>query len=310
MRRNGPVYELSSSSPSTLGSTQKDSSSSNGLRLLNHYGVTEIGAFAPIVRPGPNYNTAYLRLKSDLNLQLKAVPDSPYFRLIGWLSGSKEPFEVQDDLENNPDARNDDLEMRILGCVDDLIVLKTGYKVMPQHLEILLKADASVKEAVCVGHGFFEVAVLIEFQESSMSVTDEESFLDHVWAIISSINPTLDRHAQVSSRSTIIIKLASKVIPRTDKESVARRQVPEFFAEEIEAAYASIEHQSPTMNLRQDHLQEDIRSKLSHISTSGLRAIYDDQFGGSFCRYGKMAKTGKHLIMEVCTSGRDCALVE
>lgn len=223
---------------------------SHKVNLLNHYGVTEIGAIAHIFRPGPDYDWRYLRLRSDLSLELRPVADSPHFRLVGYPVGWNETFEVQDALERNPNAPADRLEIRIVGRTDDVIVLKTGEKVMPQHLESALNADPAIKTAVCLGQGRFELIVLVEpanmavYEESASSETSS-SFVDTVWNLVSTTNKTLDRHAQVASRKAIIVKPRDKAIPRTDKGSVSRRQVYEVFADEIESTYAVVEEELP-----------------------------------------------------------------
>lgn len=246
----------------------------HGVRLLNHYGVTEIGPIAPIFRPGPDYNWHYLRLRSDLNLELRPIKGSPRFKLVGHPVGWNEPFEVQDELERNPDSGPDHVEICILGRTDDLIVLKTGEKVMPQHLEAALTKDQFIKTAACVGQGFFEIVILIEPSEAWESHSGESgverSLVDHVWEIISAANQTLDRHARVSSKRGIIIKPAEKEIPRTDKGSISRRLVHEVFAPEIEAAYAAIDDDLPlndatTQSFQLNNVESAVRTMATAV---------------------------------------------
>ncbi|KAL7939402.1 hypothetical protein V8C35DRAFT_326453 [Trichoderma chlorosporum] len=232
------------------------------VNLLNHYGVTEIGAIAPIFRPGPDYNWRYLRLRSDLGLELHSIPSSSHFKLVGYPIGWGERFEVQDELEKNPDTVGDYLEVRILGRTDDVIVLKTGEKIMPQQLESELMAFPVIKTAICIGEGQFEVVVLVE--PASYPI-DEAEFIDKVWGIVSSKNTSLDRHAKVSSKKAIIVKPVDKMIPRTDKGSVSRRQVREVFSDEILAAYAAIEIDLPVQNLDWTNLESSVRALVKGI---------------------------------------------
>ncbi|KAI9150310.1 Adenylate-forming reductase [Paramyrothecium foliicola] len=217
------------------------------VNLLNHYGVTEIGAIAPIFRPGDDYNWRFLRLRSDLNLELRPVEGSPRFKLVGYPMGWNTQFEVQDELERNPEAKPQHIEIRILGRTDDVIVLKTGEKIMPQHLETALGADPLIKTAVCIGQGSFEPAVLIEptkYKLNASGDADSEwqaQLEQHVWEVVQATNASLDSHARVSSKKAIIVKPADKPIPRTDKGSVSRRLVHEIFATEIETAYAAMD---------------------------------------------------------------------
>lgn len=212
----------------------------NGIKVLNHYGATEIGAIAPIFRPGPDYNWRYIRLRSDLGLELYPVKDSKNFRLVGYPCGRDDPFEIQDEMERNPACQsNEHIEVRVLGRVDDVIVLRTGEKIMPQPLEERLIADEALKTAVCVGDGQFEMVILVE--PSSNAPSDPKELEDRIWNIMLESNKSLDQHAQVSSRKAIIIKPPDKAIPRSDKGSVMRRETAEQFQDEIEAAYAAIE---------------------------------------------------------------------
>ncbi|KAI3327547.1 acetyl-CoA synthetase-like protein [Xylariaceae sp. AK1471] len=209
----------------------------NNVKLLNHYGVTEIGAIAPIFCPGPDYNWRFLRLRTDLGLELHPIPDTPYFRLVGFPCGWDNSFEVQDQLEQNPDSKY--VEVRILGRTDDVLVLKTGEKVMPQKLEDILNRDPNIHAAVCVGTGRFEIAVIV--QPVNEDTIDPASMIDYIWKHISDINPSLDSHARVSSKQSIIIKPIEKTIPRSDKGSVMRREVCEVFGKEIDDAYTAME---------------------------------------------------------------------
>ncbi|KAI1132516.1 hypothetical protein F5Y10DRAFT_261227 [Nemania abortiva] len=208
----------------------------HNIKLLNHYGVTEIGAIAPIFRPKSDYNWKFLRLRSDLGLELRPIPDSQYFRLVGYPIGWGKPFEVQDELERNEASSR--VEVRILGRTDDVIVLKTGEKIQPRHLEDALNADSTIRAAVCVGSGFFELAVIIDPMNED---ADDETTKDQAWKIISATNPSVDQHARIMSKRAIIIKPKGKSIPRSDKGSIMRQAVHEIFKEEIRDAYAARE---------------------------------------------------------------------
>ncbi|KAI0597593.1 hypothetical protein F4775DRAFT_559798 [Biscogniauxia sp. FL1348] len=233
-----------------------------GVKLLNHYGVTEIGALAPIFCPGPDYDWHYLRLRADLGLQLKPIDQNGAegarrYKLFGFPVGTDDTFEIQDEMEVNPNSSRP--EVRLLGRRDDMIVLKTGEKVLARLLEDNLMVDSNIKSAVCLGNGHFEVLVLVEPSASTTLYGAE--FLEYTWNLVQSINPMLDEHARVSSKSAIIVKSPSKPIPRSDKGSIMRREVHLAFKEEIEAAYASLELEtSPTVSLDTSNMEESIKT--------------------------------------------------
>ncbi|POR35295.1 L-aminoadipate-semialdehyde dehydrogenase [Tolypocladium paradoxum] len=212
----------------------------NGIKLLNHYGVTEIGAIAPIFCPGLDYDSNYLRLREDLNLELRQIPGSSRYKLVCTPVGWDSEFEVKDEMERNP--RSDRMEVRILGRSDDLIVLKSGEKVMPRALETTLMNDPLIRTAVCVGSGHFEIVVLVE--PSSVASDDAQAVRRRAWELTSKLNPTLDQHGRVSSEKSIIIKDPRKPFPVSDKGSIMRREVMERFNREIDAAYSELETSS------------------------------------------------------------------
>ncbi|KAG7125497.1 Non-canonical non-ribosomal peptide synthetase ascB like protein [Verticillium longisporum] len=248
----------------------------NKIRLVNHYGVTEIGAIAPIFHPGPDYDHHYLRLREDLGLHLQPLKGSERFKLIGYPVGWHKPFEVQDELERNQDNPSR-IEVRIIGRMDDVIVLKSGEKVMPRLVETSLTADPEIQTAVCVGSGAFEILVIVE-PSSSVQVKD---FKRHVWDLVKSLNETLDQHARISSINAIIVKPPSKSIPRSDKGSVMRREVADLFREEIEAAYAELDNEVTAGDTITD--TSDIVTSVQKM----VRAVATNLFSESHLDVGK-----------------------
>ena len=227
---------------------------SNDVKLLNHYGATEIGAIAAIFSPGEDYDWRYLRLRKDLGLQLRHLDDDSaesLHKLVGFPCGWGEPFEIQDELELRPNSKH--REVRILRRRDDLIVLKTGEKVAPGLLEESLSKDSYIRTAVCIGNGFFELVLLVE---RSRSVDlDDDAFVDHVWNLVEKINPLLDQHARISSKAAIISKPSSKEIRRSDKGSVMRKEVQEDFKFEIQQAYEALESSATPLTLESHNLE-------------------------------------------------------
>ncbi|KUI69010.1 putative polyketide synthase 29 [Cytospora mali] len=253
-----------------------------GIKLLLHYGVTELGALAPIFCPGPDYDWHYVRLRTDFGLSLEPITEpgtrngftgveqsgsgGQRFKLVGCPVGSDQRFEIQDEmLKNNISSR---VEVRLLGRRDDLIVLKTGEKVVARLIEDTLMADENVSSAVCVGDGYFELVVIV--QPSPSTVMDEVELINHIWGLVQKINPLLDQHARISSRAAIILKPPSKTIPRSDKGSVMRKEVHDLFKTEIEAAYANLDLElSPSVSLDMNNVEQSIVDMLQ--SVSGLR---------------------------------------
>ena len=216
-----------------------------GVKLLNHMGATEIGAIAPIFLPSPDYDWRYLLLRKDIGLRLEGPGDgSGLFKLIGRPFGWSQEFPVQDLLQCNPRAPGS--QFKILGRSDDLIVLATGEKVLPQMMEMTVANDCRVKEAIAFGDGRFNVGLIIE-ASIDLDVKDEgqmSSYVEEIWPSVLAGNEFTDNHGKITSKEMIVITAPScKKLARTDKGSLSRKTIVQDFAEEIDAAYRKAERE-------------------------------------------------------------------
>ncbi|PLN86966.1 hypothetical protein BDW42DRAFT_189877 [Aspergillus taichungensis] len=241
------------------GAIQQDVGKSlhgRGVPLLGHYGATEIGALAPIFCPDATYDWRWLRLRSDLGLQLQAAESAgDGWTLVGHPFGWGRSFEVQDLLERRPVNTAGAVEVRIRGRRDDVIVLATGEKVLPQLMEESLTSTEGIKTAVVVGDHRETVGLLIEPQDRLVP-SQHSAFLDQVWPSIDELNHRVDRHARIPSPRAVIIMTGDKALPRSDKGSIMRSEVHRLFAEEISQIDAVLS-EVPAMNPR--NLLESLR---------------------------------------------------
>ncbi|KAI1075860.1 hypothetical protein F5B20DRAFT_558202 [Whalleya microplaca] len=225
---------------------------SRGIKILAHFGATEIGALAPIFVPGPEYDWHYWRLRQDFDIRVEAVQEDEnenartddatttkhkFFQLVARPFGWSEDFVLQDWLvtRDGEMARRD---FRAMGRKDDLIVLATGEKVLPRILESMLEESPLVKSAIAFGEEQFELGVLVE---PVAPLDDVEKFRDEIWPIILKAGEQMDSHARISNKSGIVVTTPDQTIPRSDKGSVLRKEVYRQFSAQIQAAYELIE---------------------------------------------------------------------
>lgn len=267
-----------------LSPDARDMLISEGVKVLNHYGATEIGAIAPIFEPGGDYDARYLRLRTDLGLQLHPIVGTEgkpqRFKLVGYPFGwAGKAFEIQDEIVKRLGSAH--TEVQILGRRDDLVVLKNGEKVDPRYIEQTLAQDPAIKTAVCLGQEQVELVVLVE---PATLIDDVQGFVDHAWQLVSErINPSLDAHARISSKRAIIVKPAEKLIPRSDKGSVMRREVHSIFDEEIRATYEALDLESfgPSVKLDIERLENSISELIKRTMQQKLNDdwnVGDDLF--------------------------------
>ena len=233
-----------------------------GVTLLNHFGATELGALAPIFQPTPDYDWTYLRLRTDLGLQLQTIEqdgDRRTCKLVGHPFAWKSKFELQDHLQANP--LNPDSEVKILGRNDDLIVLATGEKVRPFPLENALELHSLVRRAVVFGNGQFEIGVLVEpISDSDRALPDD--FISTIWPNVLEANELMDSHGRISSKAAILVKPTGIAIPLTDKGSVRRKEVDAVFKSQIDSVYQKLAQDEATksaVSFDLEHPKESLR---------------------------------------------------
>ena len=256
-----------------------------GVKLVNTFGTTETGPLSPMFIPDIEYDWRYFRLRRDLDLRVEQHPcingEVQKFKLSVYLSEKNEYFELQDLLIRNPESSQ--LDYTTVGRNDDLIVLATGEKVAPVILETLLIESDLVKSAVAFGQGQVEIGVIVEPAEP-ISQSHQELFKSSLWPIILKAGKQMDAHARLSSKSAIIILPAGMQIPRTDKGSIARKEVYQQFAPEIAKAYHDLENNIsddslPVLNLR--HSEQDLKDLVQSRLDWKIPAeewAYDDDF--------------------------------
>ncbi|KAF7507856.1 hypothetical protein GJ744_010020 [Endocarpon pusillum] len=211
-----------------------------GVKLLSHFGATEVGPMTPIFAPTLGYDWHYFRLRQDIHLELQPIDSeeeeaAKYYKLTAYPFGWDTAFELQDRLLSSPE--NPKTDFKAVGRNDDLIVLITGEKVLPRILESMLSESELVKAAVAFGDGQFELGVIVEPAEP---FRDSEQFKSSIWPIILRAGDQMDDHARISSTASIIVVPPGRSIPRSDKGSVLRKEAYRVFEAEISKMYQDL----------------------------------------------------------------------
>jgi acyl-coenzyme A synthetase/AMP-(fatty) acid ligase len=263
-----------------LKATIGDRLATAGVKLLNHYGATEVGPIAPIFSPPQDYNWHYFRLRKDMNLELLPNGEGKYSiraHPFGW----KTAFDIQDCLVEDPNNPGRDFKNE--GRKDDVVVLATGEKVSPQILELMVEERPDVKSAIAFGDNQFEIGLIIEPHASTGNL-DQEQFIHSVWQTITEANKKMDAHGRISSPSSLILAI-SKPLPRSDKGSVMRKEAYRIFDTEIMSVYQRLEDSvlaqdvSPLdMDNLESSLLDLIRKQLGFQKSNQSFSVEDDFF--------------------------------
>ncbi|WQF86924.1 Putative AMP-dependent synthetase/ligase domain, phosphopantetheine binding ACP domain, AMP-binding [Colletotrichum destructivum] len=246
-----------------LGAGVGDKLAAGGVKLLNFYGTTEAGHLSLIFAPTDSYDWKYFRLRNDMKFtvaELEPRDGEKRFRLTVFPFGDGEGIEIADQLVRN--EQYPETDFAAVGRDDDVIVLATGEKADPLILETMLSEAPAVKSAVAFGENQFNLGVIVEPREPLLAPADEEAFREKIWPIVTAAGQKMDASARVPSPDAIIVVPGGKVVPRTDKGSIARKETYALFDMEIKAVYerlvqAATESVGP---LDLDNLEENIKA--------------------------------------------------
>ncbi|KAL7941141.1 acetyl-CoA synthetase-like protein [Trichoderma barbatum] len=259
------------------------SAAAAGIRLLNLYGTTETGPLTKTFAPKDGYDWKYFRLRKDVPLKISEL--EPYngekrFRLTVFPFGADKPFEIADQLIRN--EKFPETDFAAVGRDDDVIVLATGEKVNPLLLETALTESGLVKSAIAFGENQFEIGVIVE---PTAEIADEqkEEFKKKIWPVIVQAGERMDATAKIYSPVAVIVVSPTVVIPRTDKGSIARKEVFKLLETDIAQVYKDLENgaidEAPLnyANLEQE-LKELIQKRLKLRVKADAWTVDDNLF--------------------------------
>ncbi|KAG5337253.1 putative secondary metabolism biosynthetic enzyme [Termitomyces sp. Mn162] len=236
----------------TGGAPMKESSgvkvSSAGVKLLNHWGCTELGPIVPIERIIGGYDWHYVKPRTDTRITIMPLDDgSQSHRLVGYPPGWSKPYEVQDLLVVNP---HDSTQYRIMGRADDLLVLSTGEKVRPTNLEQKVMEHPDIKDVLAFGAGQACLGLLVELSANSFDSADIDQpetravILSSIQTYLERGNSFTDKHGKISNEMVVLTRETTKPFIRTDKGSLARKSILAAFDKEIKSCYEKVDMQN------------------------------------------------------------------
>lgn len=251
-----------------------------GVPVLNHWGVTEIGAIAPIMVPTADYDWRYLRVRDDIHLRFEPLSGEQegFFQLTGRPPLIDDDFVVQDLLVCNP--TNPAGEFRIAGRADDLIVLATGEKVRPNLLEQRVAEHPLVRGALAFGDGRFQLGLIVEAAPHvPLDTADENAvrdYVDRVWPAVVAGNEVTDHHGRVTREMVIVTHPSAQPLARTPKGSIPRGPNVAIFKDQVDTLYARADMAGaePLPLEHPDQLRDAVRQAV-HAAYTVPRALAD-----------------------------------
>lgn len=229
---------------------------SQGVRLVCGYGATEVGTPSEPHDGGKQDldDWAYLTFSKDAEVRFVPQYDEDNtHELVFIATETHVPFTLNSEIEGRQAYRTKDLlvqhpskpEMwKIVGRLDDQIVLLNGEKTNPVPMENEIAKSPLVRHAIMFGRERNQTGVLIELEESASTKydfrKDHASLVEEIWPYIEHANQTSPSHSRLD-KSTIIFVDPAHLLPRTAKGTIARAAATRSYGHQIEDMYAMLD---------------------------------------------------------------------
>ena len=230
---------------------------SQGVRLANYWGTSEIGVVVHgALQPqdweylsfDPIYNGMEFRLAQSADTEgrrgkeiyeqvIVRRPEAlPYTMVFARRPDVKE-WNVGDLWEKHPTEPH---TWRYYGRADDLICFSNGLKLHPVDIENKLNSHKFIQSTVLEGTEHLQVVALVELNEGgneALSRLGAEAVKDDIWHLIQDINKESQKIGQIS-KDHLLLASREKPLPRASKGTVQRRAAVQEYQKEINDVYA------------------------------------------------------------------------
>ncbi|KAJ3740205.1 acetyl-CoA synthetase-like protein [Lentinula detonsa] len=133
---------------------------------------------------------------------------------------------------------------KVVGRVDDVVVLTTGEKCVPAPMENSLLMSALIQGVVMFGRQRDQPGVLIEPSPSNEINVDDpkqvSTYRNKVWSIIEEANRLVPAYSRIF-KETILVSSFDKPLPRAAKGTILRKAAYQLYEKEINQLYETIE---------------------------------------------------------------------
>lgn len=237
---------------------------SQGVRVGNGYGTTEVGPVCDIYTSEPISDWEYFKLHSAISIKALPMGDNT-FELVVLANENSTPSVINTKVDGVDGYATSDLiaphptlagYWKILGRTDDQIMHSTGEKTNPGPLENILKQDPLVSDCLMFGRGRFQAGILVEpKKEFAFDASDKvllAEFRNKIWPSVEKLNAYAPQHSRLFKEMILVAK-PSKPFTYTAKGSVRRGAIIKEYEDEIDAQYDAVEESAQSNIQPPDH---------------------------------------------------------
>ncbi|KAH7913622.1 putative aminoadipate reductase [Hygrophoropsis aurantiaca] len=222
-----------------------------GIRISSVYGGTEFGAITTVIRrPGEWNDWQWTRFSDKSNLRWVPQGDGTYELQVL----TCETHQVA--VENLPDVKGyatSDVFVkhptveglyRIVGRVDDVLILSSGEKTVPAPMEGVIGANPIVGGTAMFGRERNQVGILIEPRPGyEIDIDDQKQvaeFRNKIWPEVEEANKEAPSFSRIF-KEMILVTHPNKPMLRAGKGTVMKKATVNLYKDEIDALYESVE---------------------------------------------------------------------
>ncbi|KAJ7056386.1 putative aminoadipate reductase [Mycena amicta] len=224
-----------------------------GVNLVGIYGGTEFGA-GTIIRPAVAGDWDWMQFSDQVGVRWDPVGDETFecqFLTVPTHQPAVENlpdvkgYATKDLFERHPTKPH---LYRIIGRLDDVIIMANGEKTVPGPMEDILNTSPYISCAVMFGRERNQVGVLIEPAPAHMPVADLNfqddkhlgQFRNLVWSAVEKANVVAPAFAKLY-KEMILVATSARPMVRAPKGTVEKKATIALYEADIAALYATIE---------------------------------------------------------------------
>ncbi|KAJ7624410.1 putative aminoadipate reductase [Roridomyces roridus] len=229
---------------------------SQGCHVVSIYGGTEFGSANDVVKPPEEhdpYEWAWIRVadrvtvrwmpQGDNTYECQILTSNTHTLAVENLADAK-GFSTKDLFERHPTKPN---LYRIVGRLDDVIMMANGEKTVPGPMEDILIASPHINGVVVFGRERNQTGVLIEPHVPFDPADDEKlrEFRNLIWPTVGEVNERTPAFSRLY-KEMILVTHPAKPMVRAPKGTVIKKSTIEAYKTEIDTLYETIEATSAT----------------------------------------------------------------
>ncbi|KAJ7052229.1 putative aminoadipate reductase [Mycena amicta] len=229
---------------------------SQGVKLLSIYGGTEFGGVNVYPKQLRASDWSWVQFSDRMDVRWVPAGDNTFecqvltckthYPAIEDLPDVK-GYATKDLFERHPDPAKSHL-YRIVGRVDDVLIMANGEKTVPNAIEDIISSSPHVANAMIFGRGRNQVGVLVEPASASAFSLDLDprddkhlsDFRNLIWSVVEQANAIAPAFAKVY-KEMILVTEGGRPMVRAPKGTVVKKATIKLYEGDIEALYDTIE---------------------------------------------------------------------